>query len=54
MVAGVGILFSLCGAVSSGLETDGLDQCVKVIDDAVIEAVELRPVCTETLSELMI
>ena len=27
----------------SGLEADGLDQCVKVIDDAVIEAVELRP-----------
>src|SRR5258705_592423 len=28
----------------SGLEADRLDQCVKVIDDAVIEAVELRPV----------
>jgi hypothetical protein len=27
----------------SGLEADGLDQCVKVIDDAVIVAVELRP-----------
>jgi hypothetical protein len=31
----------------SGLEANRLDQCVKVIDDAVIEAVELR--CTENL-----
>jgi hypothetical protein len=26
-----------------GFEADSLDECVKVIDDAVVEAVELRP-----------
>ena len=27
--------------LSCGFEADGLDECIKVIDDAVIEAVEL-------------
>jgi hypothetical protein len=40
-VAVVRILFSLYGVDHAA----GLDQCVKVIDDAVIEAVELRPLC---------
>ena len=26
-----------------GFEADSLDECVKVIDDAVVEAVKLRP-----------
>jgi hypothetical protein len=39
-VAVVGILFSFV-AVVCGFEADGLDECIKVIDDAVV-AVELR------------
>jgi hypothetical protein len=37
----VGILFSFeCG--SRGFETDGLDEGIEIIDDALIEAIELR------------
>ena len=32
------------GARSCGLEADGLNELVKVVDDALIEAVELGPV----------
>ena len=42
-MAVVGILFSAAPLLRCGFEADSLDECVKVIDDAVIEAVELRP-----------
>src|SRR6201998_638318 len=41
MVAVVGILFSFgCGL--RGFETDGLDEDIEIIDDALVKAVELR------------
>ena len=41
MVAVVGILFSFeCG--SRGVETDGLDEDIEIIDDALVEAIALR------------
>src|SRR6201998_2133866 len=41
MVAVVGILFSF-GCGSRGFETDGLDEDIEIIDDALVKAVELR------------
>ena len=43
-MAVVGILFSAAPLLRCGFEADSLDECVKVIDDAVIEAVELRQI----------
>jgi hypothetical protein len=40
-VAVVWISFSSC-VLSCGFETDGLDERIKIIDYAVVEAVELR------------
>src|SRR6201998_4275802 len=41
MVAVVGILFSFgCGL--RGFETDGLDEDIEIIDDALVKSVELR------------
>ena len=36
-------MFSAAPLLRCGFEADSLDECVKVIDHAVIEAVELRP-----------
>ena len=49
-MAVVGILYSVVGilfafaVVSCGFEADGFDECVEIIDDALVEAIELGSV----------
>ena len=43
-MAPMGILFAF-GGKSRGPEADGADEFVEIVDDALIEAVELRSAC---------